>query len=153
LFMITLPEMPTPDYPDEQYWDPTEENMRSEERRNEECAVGSTMGMLVLEANRLGLHTGNCVCFDSEPVMELLKSWKPESTSDIRDVALMIGAGYPEVDWANKDNWVNKGNEIDPEYPDNPTWQMRLHPTIAIGGMYEPPQDDQRDDPKTYRVF
>lgn len=142
---------PTPDYPEEEFWDPTQTDIDSEEEINSRFAMGTGMGMLVLEANRQGLHTGNCVCFDPGPITSLLKEWS--GRDDFNHAGLMVGAGYPVEEWANKDKWVNKGTERDPEYPDNPTWQMRLHPTIAIGGMYEPPQDDQRDDPKTYRVF
>ena len=153
LFLFVLPEQPTPDYPDEEHWDPTEEEKRSEERQNEGFAVGSTMGMLVLEANRLGLHTGNCACFDFGPVTDLLRSWSPETMGDARECILMVGVGYPEVDWANKDVWVNKGTDRDPEYPENPIWQMRQHPLIATGDVYPPPEPHQRDDPKKYRVY
>ena len=54
---------PTPVEPDEPYYTMTEAELQKDEQLNTFTGVGSSMGMMGYEANRLGLRTGNCLCF------------------------------------------------------------------------------------------
>lgn len=132
LFALVRPNAPTPEYPDEDFWDPTDEEKREEEGMNVLFAVGSTMGLLVYEANRLGLHAGNCVCFDQGNVSNIIK--QVAKTDDFDTVELMIGVGYPQLEWSSQ-----------------AAEQMREHP-IAEGHNYQPPHHTERDNPKYFII-
>lgn len=124
---------PTPDYPEEDFWDPTQIDIDSEEEQNSRFAMGTGMGMLVLEANRQGLHTGNCVCFEPGPITALIKEWS--GRDDFNHAGLMVGAGYPVEEWTGPEGKL----------------QMREHPLVA-DHEYTPPDESDRDDPRYYRI-
>tara|TARA_B100000768_G_scaffold179622_1_gene197723 strand:+ start:1334 stop:2047 length:714 start_codon:yes stop_codon:yes gene_type:complete len=134
LFVFAACE-PTPDWPEEEFWDPSQIDIDEEEEQNSRFAMGTGMGMLVLEANRQGLHTGNCVCFKSQPITALIKEWS--GREDFTKVGLMVGAGYPVEEWTGSTGKL----------------QMREHPLVA-DFEYIPPywHDGDRADPKYYRI-
>lgn len=132
LFVFAGLDTPTPDYPEEDHWDPTQFDIDSEEKQNTQFAVGSAMGMLTFEANRLGLHTGNCVCFEPDPVTSMIKEWSGRDDFDY--AALMVGVGYPTQEW---------GEEA--------LWEMRKHPHV-VDHVYEPPYPSDRGNPAHYKI-
>lgn len=132
LFVITTPIDATPEYPEELYWDPTDDDKESEEQQNMRFAIGSTMGMLVYEANRLGLHTGNCACYEHSNVNKIFKEYA--KTDDFEAISLMIGAGYPKEEWS-----------------ESAMHQMREHP-FARNHVYHPPWPKERDNPKSFII-
>jgi nitroreductase len=132
LFVFAGLDTPTPDYPDEEHWDPTAFDIEEEEQMNTQFAVGSAMGMLTFEANRLGLHTGNCVCFDPHPITEMIKEWSGRDDFDY--AALLVGVGYPTHEWS-------------PEAEK----EMRKHPH-SVNHVYEPPDLSDRGDPAHYTI-
>lgn len=151
LFVFTIPENPTPPYPVDKWYDTPIEDQLLEEISNQNLAVGSSMGMLVFEANRLGLQTGNCICYDLKSVTETFKRYFLHARRDVKKVVLMIGVGYPVLPWSEKDNDINTGTEQEPEYAHNPQWQMREHP--LVDSHYDAPSSDRRDNPKTRRIY
>tara|TARA_R100000541_G_scaffold209_3_gene847 strand:- start:15453 stop:16217 length:765 start_codon:yes stop_codon:yes gene_type:complete len=151
LFVFTVPETPTPSYPVDEWYEPSKEMQRAEEIRNQNLAIGSSMGMLVFEANRLGLQTGNCVCYDADKVTQTFRRFVIHKNRDIHEVILMVGVGYPVIPWSEKDNDINTGTEQEPEYAHNPQWQMREHPLSE--SRYNPPDDELRDNPRTRRIY
>jgi len=124
---------PTPEYPKEEMWNPTDNDKAAESRQNGHFAVGTAMGMLVFEANRQGLHTGNCLCFENEPVTELMQKWTGR-TVNLGTANLIVGAGYPQEKWGDSDTET----------------QMREHP-IVVDHSYHT-ETILRDDPKYYRI-
>tara|TARA_B100000768_G_scaffold181652_1_gene205571 strand:+ start:1640 stop:2404 length:765 start_codon:yes stop_codon:yes gene_type:complete len=151
LFVFTVPETPTPSYPVDEWYEPSKEMQRAEEQQNQNLAIGSSMGMLVFEANRLGLQTGNCVCYDADKVTQTFRRFVIHKNRDIHEVILMVGVGYPVIPWSEKDNDINTGTEQEPEYAHNPQWQMREHPLSE--SRYNPPDDELRDNPRTRRIY
>jgi len=151
LFVFTVPKNPTPDYPVDDWYEPSEEQKRAEEIRNQNLAIGSSMGMLVFEANRLGLQTGNCVCYDGAEVTKQFKKYVLHKSKDIHQVILMVGVGYPVLPWSQKDDDTNTGTEQEPEYANDPKWQMREHPLVET--RYDPPKAHKRDNPRTRRIY
>ena len=125
---ITL-KKPTPVEPDEPYYTMKEGELAYDEMQNSMMGVGSSMGMLGYEANRLGLRTGNCLCFDDAPISELVKTHMLDVHGITYlaedEVTLLLGCGYP-----------------------NPDMDIREHPMIKDHDYHTRPHD--RDDPKTY---
>jgi hypothetical protein len=120
---------PTPVEPDEPYYTMTEAELQKDEQLNTFTGVGSSMGMMGYEANRLGLRTGNCLCFDNVEVGKIVKAHMLEvhgiTYNENDSVALLLGCGYP-----------------------NPDMNIREHPMITDHDYHTKPYD--RDDPKTY---
>lgn len=129
LFAWVKLSKPTPREPDEPYYTLTNAELHKDEELNTFTGVGSSMGMMGYEANRLGLRTGNCLCFDRDEVGKIVKAHMLEVhgiTYNKQDsVALLLGCGYP-----------------------NPDMDIREHPMIT-GHDYHTNSYD-RDDPKNY---
>jgi len=134
LFCFAYLEEPTPPYPEEDHWDPTDFDVSDENHQNTRFAIGSAMGMLTFEANRQGLHSGCCVCFDPDPITALVKEWS--GRDDFLKIGLMVGTGYPNAEW-HGDTGVSL--------------QMRKHPIVS-GHVYEPPRPGDRGDPQHYVI-
>ena len=124
---------PTPEYPKEDLWNPSDQDMAAENEVNGMFAIGTAMGMLTYEANRQGLHTGNCFCFEPRPVTDLMQKWTGR-TINLGKAYLLVGAGYPQEEWKGPENAL----------------QMREHSIVEDHSYHTRPSD--REDPQYYRI-
>lgn len=108
--------------------------LQEEDERYQQIALGAASGILVYEANRLGLHTGHCACYSRTQVEEILKDYN--QTPDDHRIDLMIGVGYPHVS----------------EWGQEALYRMRHYEIPESGEMYDFNTDDEVDYPNTFMI-